>query len=135
MQLTKRRRRCLPIRLTKNDLANARSFLEAVRNCAPQLKSLIRPHLGESIANLQLPGLPSSAPETGIQLATPVATLPLGTRIKLNPWSNRIEFMNSKPVASSAEHIAPFELTPSPPDLTWFSSANSGKVDAKAQAR
>ena len=118
----------------KDDLANARSFLEAVRRCAPQLKSLIRPHLGESIANLQLPGPANSAMESGIRRDAPVAMLPLGTRIKLNPWSNRIESMNTKAAASSAEHIAPFELTPSPPDLTWFSSASSGKVEAKVQA-
>jgi hypothetical protein len=115
----------------KDDLTNARSFLQAVRTCAPQLKSLIRPHLGESIANLQLPAATSD--ETGNHRETAVATLSLGTRIKLNPWSNRIESMDGKAVASSGERIAPFELTPSPPDLTWYTGSVSAKVAAKVQ--
>ena len=42
-----------------------------------------------------------------------VGALPLGSRIGVNPWSDQIELLKSKPVQleSSAEKM-PFEVTP-----------------------
>ncbi len=117
-------------------LANARLFLQAVRTCAPQLKSLIRPHLGDSVANgdyLRIPTLLNSAVGAGMQRTSQMAALPLGTRIKVNPWSNRIELMRTKPViASASPAVTPFELTPFFPNLTRLSSGESDKVATQA---
>jgi hypothetical protein len=116
----------------KDDLANARLFLEAVRTCAPRLKSLIRPHLGDSVANeryLPFPALLNSAAGKGEPLTGQIAALPLGSRIKLNPWNNRIELLETKAdVANTGQQINPFELTPFFPDLTRLPSADSDKV-------
>ena len=42
-----------------------------------------------------------------------IAALPLGSRVKLNPWSNRIELVKARPLALlSAREKMPFEVTP-----------------------
>jgi hypothetical protein len=42
-----------------------------------------------------------------------IAALPLGSRVKLNPWNNHIELVKTRPLAllSSREKM-PFEVTP-----------------------
>jgi hypothetical protein len=47
-----------------------------------------------------------------------IAALPLGSRIGVDPWSDRIEMLKSKPVhLDSASEKAPFEVTPFFPHL------------------
>ena len=47
-----------------------------------------------------------------------IAALPLGSRIVVDPWSDRIEMLKSKPVRlESASEKAPFEVTPFVPHL------------------
>jgi hypothetical protein len=42
-----------------------------------------------------------------------IAALPLGSRIKLNPWNNHIELVKAKPLALlSPREKMPFEVTP-----------------------
>jgi hypothetical protein len=42
-----------------------------------------------------------------------IAALPLGSRVKLNPWSNQIELVKTRPVALvSAQEKMSFEITP-----------------------
>jgi hypothetical protein len=106
----------------KDKLANAGLFLEALQNRAPELSSLIRPHLGnrmEDGKNLRMAALLSSAPPLETKRIDQIAALPLGGRVKLDPWSNRLEMMKTKPVVLlSPQEKMPFEVTPFFPYLT-----------------
>lgn len=47
-----------------------------------------------------------------------ISALPLGSRIVVDPWSDRIEMLKSKPVRlESASEKMPFEVTPFFPHL------------------
>ena len=60
-----------------------------------------------------------SAPELNMNKVDQIAALPLGGRIKLDPWSDRVELMKTKPVQLlSAREKMPFEVTPVIPHLT-----------------
>jgi hypothetical protein len=42
-----------------------------------------------------------------------VVALPLGGRVKMDPWSDKLEMLKSKPVGTVAEREKmPFEVTP-----------------------
>jgi hypothetical protein len=111
----------------KDKLANAGLFLKALQARAPELKNLIRPHLGNRLANgksLRMSALLNSAPQLEAQRTDQIAALPLGGRIKLDPWTNQVELVKTKPVALiSPREKMPFEITPFFPHLTRLSGA------------
>jgi Peptidase family M48 len=110
----------------KDKLANAGLFLKALELRAPALTSLIRSHMGNRLENgktIRMPELLASAPPLEAQKIDQIAALPLGGRIKLDPWSNRLEMMNITPVALlSPQEKMPFEVTPFFPYLTRLST-------------
>ena len=63
-----------------------------------------------------------------------VAALPLGARVKLNPWDDHVELLKAKPVAlNSAREKMPFEVTPFLLFLTrYHSTAAPDKSNASA---
>jgi Zn-dependent protease with chaperone function len=111
----------------KDKLASAGLFLKALQARAPQLPSLIRAHLGNSLGNkkdVRLSALVRSAPQLEPASIDQNAALPLGGRIKLDPWSNRLEMMKIRPVALlSPQEKMPFEVTPFSLYLTRFSDS------------
>lgn len=118
----------------KDKLGNAGLFLKALQEHAPELKNLIRPHLGNSLANgksTRMSALLNNAPQLQPERTDQIAALPLGGRVKVDPWSDKIELIKTKPVAilTSSEKM-PFEVTPFYPYLTRLSDANSEKVTA-----
>jgi hypothetical protein len=55
-----------------------------------------------------------------------IAALPLGGRIKLNPWDDKVEMIKTAPVAiTSARDKMPFEVTPFFPRLTRYTSGGA----------
>jgi hypothetical protein len=51
--------------------------------------------------------------------------LPLGARVKLNPWDDKVEIVKGQPVAiTSARDKMPFEVTPFYPRLARINPAN-----------
>ncbi len=116
----------------KDKLATAGLFLKALQQEAPELKSLIRPHMGNGLASgnsLRMSSLLSSAPNLDGKQPDQIAALPLGGRIKLDPWSNHVELVKTKPVAlNSTDEKMPFEVTPFFPFLTRFSNPGAEKV-------
>lgn len=110
----------------KDKMANAGLFLKALQNRAPELTSLIRPHMGnrmETGKTIRMSGLLGSAPELENKSVDQIAALPLGGRVKLDPWSNRLEMMKTKPVVLlSPQEKMPFEVTPFFPYLTRLST-------------
>jgi hypothetical protein len=107
-------------------------FLKALQERAPELKSLIRPHLGNSLASgksMRMSTLLNSAPQLDMRRTDQVAALPLGGRVRLDPWTNRIELLKTKPVPlTSAQEKMPFEVTPFFPYLTRLSNGGPEKV-------
>ena len=110
----------------KDKLGNAGLFLKAVQARAPELKNLIRPHLGDSLLNgnaTKMSSLMTASPQFDPKRTDQVAALPLGGRVKVDPWNNQIELIKTKPVAfTTASEKMPFEVTPFFPFLTRFST-------------
>ncbi len=117
----------------KDKLGTAGLFLKALQSGAPKLTSLIRPHLGNRMEDgktIRMSALLSSAPPLETQRIDQIAALPLGGRVKLDPWSNRLEMMKNKPVVLlSPQEKMPFEVTPFFPYLTRL---NTTRVETAA---
>jgi hypothetical protein len=116
----------------KDKLGTAGLFLKQLQERAPDLPNLIRPHLGNSFAEgkgIRMSALLASAPELDAKRTDQIAALPLGGRIKLDPWSDQVEMAKAKPVAlTSAKEKMPFAITPFFPYLTRISVPASDKV-------
>lgn len=108
----------------KDKLANAGLFMKALQEHAPALPQLIRPHLGNSLAGAnRLTNLIASAPALDPKRLDQIAALPLGGRVKVDPWSDQVELTKAKPVAlTSAREKLEFEITPFFPYLTRLPS-------------
>jgi hypothetical protein len=116
----------------KDQLANVTLFLTALDARQKQVPNLISAHLGNRVPNVG--DLKSgTAPDTK---ANPqlIAALPIGGRVKLDPWFDNLALLKSKPVGLVAEREKmPFEVTPFMPYLTRFNAADTTKpVNASA---
>ena len=99
------------------DLSSIGLFLKALGNHAAALPNLSRPNLGNGLAQEgQLPRLgelANAAPELDEDKIDQIAALPLGSRVKLNPWNNALTLIKTKPVAlRTAKDKMPFYITP-----------------------
>jgi hypothetical protein len=114
----------------KDKLATAGLFLKELQEQAPVLMNLIRPHLGNQLGNKEgtrLSTINASAPVLEDKNVRQIAALPLGARVKVDPWSNRLSMMNIKPVSLlSAHEKMPFEVTPFNPYLIRLPGEDSG---------
>jgi hypothetical protein len=120
----------------KDKLGNAGLFLKALQARAPQLKNLIRARLGDGLVTgkvLRMSALLNGAPQLDERKKDQIAALPLGGRIKVDPWSNEAMMAKTKPVALlSAREKMPFEVTPFFPYLTRTATAGAEKVASTA---
>jgi len=120
----------------KDKLNNAGLFLKAVQARAPQLKNLIRAHLGESLLNgdaTRMSSLMTASPQFDPKKIDQLAALPLGGRVKVDPWNNQLELVKTKPVAvTSAAEKMPFEVTPFFPFLTRLAEKTAPEKTASA---
>lgn len=116
----------------KDKLGNAGLFLKALQQKGPDLPKLIRPHLGNGFAggkSVRMSSLLAAAPELDEKRLDQIAALPLGGRIKVDPWSDQVEMTKAKPVAlTSAREKMEFEITPFFPYLTRLSIPGAEKV-------
>jgi hypothetical protein len=117
----------------KDKLGNAGLFLKALQQKGPDLPHLIRPHLGNSFAgsknSVRMSSLLASAPALDEKRLDQIAALPLGGRIKVDPWTDQVELSKAKPVAlTSAREKMEFEITPFFPYLTRLSTGGAEKV-------
>jgi len=103
----------------KNQLGNAGLFLQALDSRQKEIPNLISGHLGNRVP--QINDLKSMTPVDPKQNPQKIAALPLGGRVKIDPWNDKLELMKSKPVGAVAEREKmPFEVTPFMPYLTRF---------------
>ena len=108
-------------------LETAGLFLKALQVRAPQLSALLQAHLGNSITEngtvTRMAALETSAPALDWNKLDQIAALPLGGRVKLNPWDNKVEMVKAQPVAiTSARDKMPFEVTPFFPRLARYNA-------------
>ena len=120
----------------KDKLGNAGLFLRALQDRAPDLRNLIRARLGDGLVSgktLRMSALLSTAPQLDERKKDQIAALPLGGRIKVDPWSNQASLAKTKPVALlSAREKMPFEVTPVFPYLTRIPNSGAEKVASTA---
>jgi hypothetical protein len=101
----------------KDKLGNAGLFLEAVDARARQLSNLLVSHIGNEMMKgsqiQRMASLKQGAPKLEMTKIDQIAALPLGGRIRVDPWSAKIELVKAKPVPLlSAREKMPFEVTP-----------------------
>ena len=123
----------------KDKLGSAGLFLRSLQAHAEELKSLIRPHLGSGLANgdsIRMSAVLNAAPALELKKTDQIAALPLGARVKLDPWSSRVELVKAKPVAlSTFREKMSFEITPFFPYLTRLSSTSADNVAQSAPVK
>ena len=84
---------------------------------------------------LRMSALLNSAPQLDERKKDQIAALPLGGRIKVDPWSSQASLAKAKPVALlSAREKMPFEVTPVFPYLTRATTPGSEKVASTVPA-
>jgi hypothetical protein len=113
----------------KDSLGNAGRFLRILNARAKQIPNLTSPHLGNGV--LMIPELLNvnvtarSDPKGPRQLAA----LPLGSRLKMDPWSGSVELIKARPTGQISEREEmPFEVTPFVVYLTRQSGIPTGKT-------
>jgi Peptidase family M48 len=129
----------------KDQLANATLFLQALQARQKEIPNLIAAHLGDKvvvIADIKTGAAPTTTTATA---ATPttnadakknpqmIAALPIGGRVKLDVWYDRLELIKSKPIGTVAEREKmPFEVTPFMPYLTRYNADSSKPANASS---
>ncbi len=119
-------------------LETAGLFIKALQARSPSLAALLQAHLGNNITDngtvTRMAALATSAPALDWNKLDQIAALPLGGRVKLNPWDDKVEIVKAQPVAiTSARDKMPFEVTPFYPRLSRYSAANAPAATAAAE--
>jgi len=118
----------------KDQLATAKLFMNALESRQKDIPNLISPHLGDRVpssvtmSSVALPSQPQADPNAKNKTVdSPVVALPLGGRVKMDPWSDKLEMLRSKPIGQVAERERmPFEVTPFMLYLTRQVNTSSG---------
>ena len=104
----------------KNQLDAARQFVQILQTRSKEIPNLISPHLGDRVP-ITWSGSNNLAAAAEAQQGAPntqngnviFAALPLGGRLKFDPWNDQVELLKAKPVGMVAEREKmPFEITP-----------------------
>ena len=114
----------------KDHSGTTRLFLQALKDRSKEIPNLISPHLGDrvparwtilsAVFSAQPPDEKPVADVSGanataatVPAANVIVALPLGGRIKIEPWNDQLHLLKSKPVGMVAEsEKMPFEVTP-----------------------
>src|SRR2546425_5874336 len=95
--------------------------------------NLISPHLGDRVPIMT--DLKSTTPVDQKQNPQMIAALPIGGRVKVDSWNDKLELIKSKPVGTVAEREKmPFEVTPFMPYLMRYGAEASKPIAASAAA-
>jgi hypothetical protein len=106
----------------KDQLAGAGLFLKMLSERASNLSTLLEPHVGNRVLSSdnieRLKPILDAAPQVDARSLDQIAALPLGGRVKVDPWSAKTELMKTSSVAPmSAREKMPFQITPLMPHL------------------
>ena len=120
------------------NLATAGLFLREVAELGPALPALLTPHLGNGFTDnkgrvTRMVALMNSAPALNPNKLDQTSALPLGGRVKLNPWDDRAELLKTTPaVITSARDKMPLEVAPFSPHLTRYGHVANATETANA---
>ena len=93
----------------------ARLFLQALKERSKAIPNLISPHLGNRVQTswTVLSAVFSAQTSDEKPAANVISALPLGGRIKIEPWNDHLQMLKSKPAGTVAEsEKMQFEVTP-----------------------
>jgi hypothetical protein len=98
----------------RNQLGTSEAFFQALQSRVKEIPNLISPHLGDRV-----PQERGSLDQTPVATAAKVSTntvvaLPIGGRITLEPWSDRLTMLKSAPEGGTVAEYEkmPFEVAP-----------------------
>jgi hypothetical protein len=99
----------------KDSSGNAQAFFLALQNRAKEIPNLISPHLGDNVSKNSMisSGATVQSATAKTNVGAPEA-LPLGGRIKVEPWDDRLVMLKAKSEGAVAEYekmqfeVAPF---------------------------
>jgi Peptidase family M48 len=119
----------------KDQLNTAQCFFQALHSHAREIPNLVHPHLGNSVLTnwTVAKGASCAQPSTGqtanVTTEASVIALPLGSRIKVDPFDDQLHLLKFKPArpAAESEKMA-FEVTPTILYLTRQYSALTQKA-------
>jgi hypothetical protein len=115
----------------RSNLGTAALFLQQLSEESKLLPHLIGPHLGNEV--YPIAALVNSGPRLEADKIDQIAALPMGSRVKLDPWNDTIEITKAAPVKLlSAREKMPFEVTPFMPYLTRYRDAIAAGNSAQA---
>ncbi|MGC1831334.1 MAG: hypothetical protein WA663_13095 [Candidatus Acidiferrales bacterium] len=117
----------------KDKLGTAGLFLKDLSAESNALQDLINPHIGNRVfLSAQLISSATTLQPTKVDQ---ISALPIGARIKLDPWTDQVELLKAKPMPlTSAREKMPFEITPFMPYLTYYQKPGSGDMGNAATA-
>ena len=116
----------------KDQLATAGMFMAELQQSLREIPNLISPRVGD--AGLIKSTVATATPGADATSAgTHIVALPLGGRIKLDPWDDSLALLKAKAVGNVTNRDKmPFEITPFMLYLTRVGSDNSKPGDASA---
>jgi hypothetical protein len=117
----------------KDHLGNAGLFLAAIEKRAKEIPNLVSPHLGDRVPLIA--DLNTASPAEGSDKSKQITALPIGGRVKIDPWDDKLSLIKSKPLGTLAEREKmPLEVTPFMPYLVRYGSVVSKQPPAQAAA-
>lgn len=112
----------------KDNLAGPGLFLRQMEAESKELTALISPHLSDPAFFSS--ALMALAPPLEPKKLDQIAALPLGSRVRLDPWDGGVELMKTKPVELvSPQEKMPLGLAPFYPYLTRVAVTSSQQMD------
>ena len=98
----------------KDQGGSAQLFLQALKDRSREIPNLVSPHLGDKVpTNWVLTPAASSAHPNNTKPDNVFAALPVGGRVKVDPWNDQLRMLKSKAVGAVAEdEKRPFQITP-----------------------
>lgn len=120
--------------------ANAGLFLKELAGRGSALPRLLQANLGNQFANAdalkRLAAFTATAPALDENKIEQIAALPLGSRVKVNPWNNQVVLVKTRPISLlSAREKMPFEITPFALYLTRVEPATSAPTGPESARR
>ncbi len=113
----------------KENLAEAGLFLKALAKYGRKIPNLTKATLGESLVTDNrvsfMNSVADAAPALELENPQQIAALPLGSRVKLDPWAGQLKFVKAQPprIYSAKDKLA-LEVTPFSPYLVRLKPAD-----------
>jgi hypothetical protein len=113
-------------------------FFQVLKKRSKEIPNLISPRLGDRVPTSWTIASPvfSTQPSDAKPAANVIAALPLGGRIKVDPWNDQLRMLKSKPVGAVAEaEKMPFQITPFAFYLTRQGDSSSAEASGAVAAK